>query len=475
MRIPTIVVLCALWSGVGIAQQPSDSAPPTELIDRRFTGDFNAMKQRRLIRVGVAYNRTHYFIDKGVQRGLSYEAFKLLEDQLNAGIKVPKDRIHVAFVPLSRDAMTSALLEGRVDLLAANITITPDRRAKAWFSNPIRRNVSEVVVAGPGVAAVATAEDLAGKEVLVREHSLYQEHLTELNARLKTQGRPAVTIRVAANLEDDDVLEMVNAGMAPYTVVDDFMAEFWVQVFTGLQVQKSATIATGDEIAIAMRPNSPELKAAIDAFVKTHGAGTLHGNMLLKRYLSNTRFARNATTPAGMQRFQEIVALFRTYGEKYDMDYLLMAAQGFQESGLNHSVKSPVGAIGVMQVMPATGKELNVGDIAELEPNIHAGVKYMRFMVDTYFKNDPMDRLNKGLMAFASYNAGPNRIRQLRAETKKRGLDPNLWFNNVEQVVSDRIGRETVTYVSNIYKYYVAYTLAMQQMQERRAAKKPGP
>ena len=153
------------------------------------------------------------------------------------------------------------------------------------------------------------------------------------------------------------------------------------------------------------------------------------------------------------------------------MDYLLMAAQGYQESTLDHTVKSPVGAIGVMQVMPATGKELKVGDINKLEPNIHAGVKYMRFMIDQYFKDEPIDDLNKVLMAFAAYNAGPGRLRQLRREAEKRGLNPNVWFGNVERIASERIGRETVTYVSNIYKYYVAYRLLSEQ-QERRAAAK---
>jgi len=131
-----------------------------------------------------------------------------------------------------------------------------------------------------------------------------------------------------------------------------------------------------------------------------------------------------------------------------------------------------VGAIGVMQVMPATGAELKVGDITQTEANIHAGVKYMRFMVDRYFKNEPMDNLNKGLFAFASYNAGPGRVRQLRKEAAKRGLDPNVWFGNVEQIASERIGRETVTYVSNIYKYYIAYRLIVEEQARRSEAKK---
>ena len=145
-----------------------------------------------------------------------------------------------------------------------------------------------------------------------------------------------------------------------------------------------------------------------------------------------------------------------------------MAAQGYQESGLDQNVKSKVGAVGAMQVMPATGKDMNVGDITQIEPNIHAGVKYIRFVIDQYFKNEPMDRLNKGLFAFASYNAGPARVRQLRAEAQKTGLDPNVWFNNVERVAAQRIGRETVQYVSNIYKYYVAYQLALNETQARR-------
>ncbi len=180
---------------------------------------------------------------------------------------------------------------------------------------------------------------------------------------------------------------------------------------------------------------------------------------------------KNAAANAERKKFQDVVELFKKYGAKYELDYLLMAAQGYQESTLDHSVRSPVGAIGIMQVMPATGKDMRVGDITRIEANIHAGVKYMRFMMDQYYKDEPMDDLNKALMTFASYNAGPGRLRQLRIDTEKKGLNPNIWFGNVERVASERIGRETVTYVSNIYKYYIAYRLVMDQRQQREAAK----
>ena len=193
--------------------------------------------------------------------------------------------------------------------------------------------------------------------------------------------------------------------------------------------------------------------------------------MIERRYLQNVKYVKNAAADAERQKLQAVVELFKKYGAQYNLDYLLMAAQGYQESTLDQNVKSPVGAIGVMQVMPPTGKELNVGDITQVEPNIHAGVKYMRFMMDQYFKDEPMDDLNKGLMTFASYNAGPGRVRQLRREAEKRGLDPNVWFGNVERVASERIGRETVTYVSNIYKYYITYRLLADQRERRAAAK----
>jgi membrane-bound lytic murein transglycosylase MltF len=236
-------------------------------------------------------------------------------------------------------------------------------------------------------------------------------------------------------------------------------------------VHDTVAVRTGGNLAVAIRKGSPEIATGLNAIIDKFGLGSAFGNTMEKRYLQGTKYVKDATSEAEHRKFLAIVDLFKKYSEQYDVDYLLMAAQGYQESGLDQSVKSRVGAIGVMQVMPATGTELNVGDISQLEPNIHAGVKYMRWVVDNYYKDEPMDGLNKGLFAFASYNAGAGRIRQLRREAEKRGLNPNVWFGNVEQIASERIGRETVTYVSNIYKYYVAYRLVTEEAARRAAAK----
>jgi membrane-bound lytic murein transglycosylase MltF len=460
-----------------LAQQKAQSKESKEvhqlpLPDAPFTGDFDGMKKRRLVRVLVVYNKTNYFIDKGQPRGITTEAFQMFEDHLNKKYKTGNLKLHVVLVPVRRDALADLLLSGKGDIIAANITLTPERAAKADFSNPVLKNVSEIVVSGPASEPLASADDLSGREVFVRKGSIFNESLDKLNDDLKKRGKAPVKLRWAPdNLEDEDLLEMLNAGLVHYVVVDDFLARFWANVFPKIRLHPEAALRKDADIAWAMRKGSPLLKAELDEFIAKYPEGSAARNMLFAKYLKNTKFVKNAASKEEMKKFQDTVNFFKQYADKYDMDYLLMAAQGYQESRLDQNVKSPVGAVGVMQVMPATGKDLKVGDISQLEPNINAGVKYMRFMIDQYFANEPMDKLNKGLFAFAAYNAGPGRIQSLRREAEKKGLDPNKWFNNVEIVASQRIGRETVTYVSNIYKYYIAYKLAMEDLEERRKAR----
>jgi membrane-bound lytic murein transglycosylase MltF len=439
-------------------------------VNQLFTGDLDEMVKRRLVRIGVTYNRTFYFVDRGMQRGIAYEYGKLMEEELNKRRKTGNLKVAFWLVALPRDQLLPALVDGRVDMVMAQLTVTPERQKLVDFTHPTRTNVNEIVVTGPGAPAITSVDDLAGQEVFVRKSSDYYQSLLALNERLKVAGKPPVSIQQAPeNLEDDDLLEMTNAGLIKITVVDDYLAQFWKQVLTNLAVHDTVAVRTGGNLAVAIRKGSPQLAAGLNAIIDEYGLGTAFGNMMEKRYLQSTKFVKDAASEAERQKFLLMTELFKKYSDQYGVDYLLMAAQGYQESGLDQSVKSKVGAIGVMQVMPATGKELNVGDISQLEANIHAGVKYMRWVVDHYYEDEPMDRLNKGLFAFASYNAGAGRISQLRKEAAKRGLDPNVWFGNVEQIASERIGRETVTYVSNIYKYYVAYRLIVAE-KERRAA-----
>jgi membrane-bound lytic murein transglycosylase MltF len=469
-----VATLSAADAAIPETVSPYDALPEAVrlVMDKPFTGDFDTLVARRAIRVGVTFNRTHYFIDKGQERGLTYESLKLFENDLNADLKTGNLKVHVVIVPMTRTQLYPALASGKVDMVAAMVTVRPELEKLAAFSVPTRTNVNEVVVTGPGAPPIASVDDLAGQQVFVRKGSIYEESLVRLNEQLTARGKPAVVIDEAPDvLEDDDVLEMVNAGLVPITVVDDYLAEFWSKVFTSIKVHSDIAVRSGGSLAVAFRKENPKLRETVNTWLRKHPKGDAFRNTIERRYLEDVKYAKNAAADTERQKLQAVAELFKKYGAQYNLDPLLMAAQGYQESTLDQDVKSPVGAIGVMQVMPPTGKELNVGDIAQVDANIHAGVKYMRFMVDQYYKDEPMDDMNKALMTFASYNAGPGRIRQLRAETKKRGLDPNVWFGNVERVASERIGRETVTDVSNIYKYYITYRLLSDQRDRREAAK----
>jgi membrane-bound lytic murein transglycosylase MltF len=475
-QLATMAVMfgAVLVASVTVLSQQSGRAPaPAEpfpqmrsqavdAIRAPWTGDWDGMIKRRLVRLLTPYSRTDYFVDKGVPRGVVHDASLKLEERINKTLRTTSTaRVHVVVLPVARDELYNALERGQGDIIAVGITITPERRTRVDFTIPVKTNVKEILVTGPGAPSIATVDDLAGREVWVRARGNHIESLVALNARFSRDGRPPAVIKTLPDaLDDDDVLEMVNAGLIRMSVVDDFIVEFWRQVFPNLRAHQSIVLRDRGDIAWAVRKDSPKLLAMLNPIVEAHRIGTAWGNVTFRKYLQSTQFVIPATDRSENRKFAALAETFRTYGRIYGLDPLLMMAQGYQESRLDQRATSRAGAIGVMQVMPATARDLNVGDVRQVEANVHAGVKYIRQIIDAHFANEPMVELTKTIFAFAAYNCGPARLRQLRDETARRGLNPNLWFGHVERVVGERVGRETVQYVSNIYKYYLGY-LAM--------------
>ncbi len=440
-----------------------------------WKGDLDGMAKRGVIRVLTAHNPMLYFLDGPIQRGVTYEAMKQFEEDINKLFNTTwKNQISVLIIAVPRDQLLPALLAGRGDIAAANLTVTPDRQKLVEFGDPFFSGVSELIVTGSAAPNMNSLLDLSGKEVHVRESSSYFNSLQRVNVELKQSGKTPMQI-VAANeqLEDYDLLEMVNACLLPAVVVDSHKAEFWKDVFTNIKVQRNFAVNTGGQIAWAFRKNSPQLKQLINKFVKTHKRGTLKGNMLLKRYLRDNKWAKSALTGSEQDKLYAVIDVFQEYANQYGLDWLLLAAQGYQESGLDQKKRSPAGAIGVMQLLPSTAadKNVNISNIEKLENNVNAGAKYLGFIRDRYFSDPSINTLNQTLLSFAAYNAGPARVARLRNEAKQLGLDPNKWFQNVEVVAAMRIGRETVQYVRNIFKYYIAYSAIFDDRVRKNAAK----
>jgi len=432
------------------------------------------MVKRRNIRAIVLINPIGFFYSHGQPMGAMYEALRELETFVNQKLKTGTLKVKVTFIPLRPDQVESALTQGVGDLVAYSLIITPERQQRVAFTVPVQTDLKQIIVSGPNFGTVSSLDDLGGKQIYVNPLSVNYQNLQQVNARLQQAGKPLIVIKAAdKNLLDDDLLQMVNAGLLPATVTNNLRAKLWSQILPNLTPHPDLAIASGQQAAWAVRKDNPQLKQLLDGFIETHAVGTSFGNTLVRRYLQNTKWVRDSTSAEEIKKFEALSAIFKQYAGQYGFDYLMIMAQAYQESLLDQSKRNPSGSVGIMQVIPkyAAASPINVANVATVDGNVQAGVKMLRHIEDQYFNDPKIDQLNKTLMVFASYNAGPNRIARLRQQAADEGLDPNKWFGNVELVAAKEIGQETVTYVSNIYKYYVAYKLALEQAEEKAKAK----
>jgi membrane-bound lytic murein transglycosylase MltF len=437
--------------------------------------DFDAMLERRSIKFYLPYSRSLYFIDKGRERGISADVIREFERWVNRKYaKQLGKRPFTAFVVVAtRDKLLADLQSGHADVAVGNVKVIDQLLKEVDFAG-LDQNITttEILVTGPASPTIGSIGDLSGKTVHLREYSSQYLSLKALNERFRKEGKPeAKAVFVPNALEDEDLLEMLNAGLLQAVITDDWRAKMWAQVLPKVTVREDIQLRPKTQMGWGIRKNSPKLMAELNEFHAEYAKKQGGIPALQRQYMSRIKAMKNATATEDHKRYLQLIEIFEKYGKQYNFEPMMLAAQGYQESTLNQDAKSPVGAIGVMQVMPATGAELKVGDIHKAEPNIHAGAKYMDQLMTRYFKDAKFDEQNRTLFAFASYNAGPGNIARMRKETEKRGLDPNQWFNNVEIVTAEKIGIETTTYVRNIFKYYVAYKLAVQVQESAETAK----
>ncbi len=434
----------------------------------RSTDDLPAMRKRRQIRALVTYSRTDFVIKPdGKATGLQVELLNQFEKRLNKGIKREEKKTQVVLIPTTFAQLLPDLAEGKGDIAAALLTVTPERQRDFAFASGRSVTVDELVVTHDSVDGIHKVEDLAGREVHVLRNSSYAEHLRALNKQFVEKGLAAIDIREAdSELLSEDILEMVDAGIVPITVVDDYKARLWGQVLPNIRILDEVKVQSGNTLGWAVRKSNPELLKSLDGFVKQIAPGTLLGNILFKRYLQDASRIKNPLADSERSRFHEVVGVFSKYADEYEFDVLAVAAQAYQESKLDHDTRSHRGAVGIMQLLPSTAADPNIGikNVSKLENNIHAGIKYLAFLRDRYFSDPQITAKNQLAFSWAAYNAGPANVRKMRNQAKKMGLDTNIWFGNVELAAAKTVGREPVQYVRNIFKYYVAYALVRDKL-----------
>jgi membrane-bound lytic murein transglycosylase F len=436
----------------------------TEYATERFTGDLAAIRKRGVLRVLTRNNPVTYFLHRGEQYGFDFELAKAAAEALGVRLEV--------VVPPSRDQLIPWLIEGRGDVIAASLTITPERAAQVAFSRPYLFG-EEVLVqraSGPKVASLA---ELKGQKIHVRASSSYHSTLLALQ---KAHG-PFEIVAEPEELETEAVLDKVAQGEIPFTVADGHLLAAEQAYRDGLEAafplpaEAAPASKEGSRgIAFAVRKDSTKLRAFLDGFVKKTYRGT-HYNMWRKRYFENSRRIAQAKEERAevSGTLSPYDALFQTYASRYGMDWRLMAAQAYQESRFNPKLRSWVGAIGLFQVMPATGKSLGFRDLEDPEQGTHAGVMYMQWLVARFEPEIPFKHRLR--FALAAYNAGIGHVQDARRIAREKGWNPNKWFGHVEKamLLLERPeyyrrarygycrGSEPVKYVSEIQNRYASY------------------
>ncbi|MDX1442963.1 MAG: transporter substrate-binding domain-containing protein [Gammaproteobacteria bacterium] len=481
-----ILLLVFRWPDSGSGQNEADQAEAVSPVTRTrpeglpgvvgetYTDDLDGIAERGVIRALVVPSLTDFFSLEGRILGIQAELLKNLEKHINENIDRDGLDVRVVYVPVTFSELIPALLEGRGDIAAAILTRTPEREAIVDFVGGVNFPISEIVVHGEDVEDIESLQDLAGRKVHVLQDSSYAEHLEALNQEfLDTQLDRIDIVEMDPHLTTEDILELVNAGLVEITIADDYKATLWAEVLPDIEVRENIVLQEDTSAGWAVRKDNPELAAAIREASRKVRKGTLLGNIFIERYFGSTQWIDNPLAKEDRERFRRYADLFRKYGNRYGFDWVALMAQAYQESGLDHSVESPAGAVGIMQLLPTTASDPNVGidDISSVEDNIHAGAKYMGFLQDRYFSDGELEDIDQLAFTWASYNAGPRKVRLMRAHAAEAGLDPDQWFGHVEYAALDIIGQETVRYVANIYKYYVAYRLAEDLMSARETVK----
>ena len=459
-----------------LAKPASNDTPEISIQNRiqsTFTGDLDELRKRRIIRVLVSHTKTNFFITKKGFRGIEFDLLKAYEKQLNRGPLKQRYQTHLSFIPVPFAELLTKLEQGYGDIAASGITATPEREALVDFTEPYITNVDEVLVAHKNAPHVQSIEELSGKQIILVANSSYIIHVAKANQLLGAKGLEPIEI-VTANplLEAEDLLEFVNKGLYNYTVIDNHIAFIWKNVLRNIRIRPDIIFFKDAKISWAIQKNLPQLKASLNRFIQNHARpGKLLGNTVYKKYFEDSYWIKEPLTYDLLNKVPCLKHYLKFYGEFYDIDWTLIAAQAYQESRFDHSKISPVGARGIMQIKLSTARDKNVGikNLDLLEDNIHAGVRYFAFLKERYFTDKKFTEEEKNNFALAAYNAGPGRVIRLRSEAKREGFNPYKWSYNVESIARKRIGLETVNYVTSIQKMRL-FLQASNNLQERKRA-----
>jgi membrane-bound lytic murein transglycosylase MltF len=451
-------LLLLFFSSLAFGQEHAELKDHLELV--RFGGLKRILKER-YVRVLTTRNSFDYYIYQGKPKGIQYEMVREFLNHLNRKYAKEKNQPKIQFemIPVDYDQLIPLLKQGKADLIAAGLTITPARQKQILFSKSYR-SVDEVIVTRKELAD----QPVTGKTFHVRKSSSYYESIRKYNRSVSKKWKVQSSF-VSEELNTENIIELVSLGKYDYTIADSYLAEITASVFDQVHLHKIKPFGKNQKLAWAVRQEDSELATEINAVLPKIRKGSLLGNVFSAKYFGDINTIKSNNFNLGTSFISEYDKLIKKYSEMYGFDWRLVAALCFQESRFNPDIVNKWGATGLFQIKQMTANEpyINIKEITgrdNVENNIHAGIKYLSWIKKRYFDSEKeMKEKARIRMAMAAYNAGPARVLKAIKLAKRMKLDPNRWFRHVELAMLAMRKTEPVTYVSEINKRYVAYLL----------------
>ncbi|MFC3607019.1 MltF family protein [Stutzerimonas tarimensis] len=415
--------------------------------------DLAEIRRSGELRVLINQSRNSSGEVKGEAIGVEYVRLRAFVQHLNA--QAPDGAsISLKLIPRAKDQLLGALLRGEGDLVA------PGELLEASGVAPSRAVVAQVplvLVTRQGTRVYQSLEQLSGRSVALAPGSAAGPRLARLNNELMARKKAPIVIEwVDPSLAVEDVLDMVQAGIYPATLVEQSIAERWAKVLPKLRIERQVSLGEPRDMHWFFRREASMLQASADRFLRDYRSPA-NLDAAFERVYRRLYKVHYPLDVVGRQRLEKVRPTLQRFAEEMSFDWLGLAALAFKESTLNPAARGASGAVGLMQVMPRTAAGVGVSNIHQLDNNVLASTRYLDSIRRQFFASPRFNERERMAFTLAAYNLGPQRVQALRAEARRRGLNPNQWFFQVERVAMETMGMGVVSYVNSVNKYHLAY------------------
>lgn len=429
---------------------------PLEVTKPSKVRDLAEIRSSRTLRVLVNQSRNSSGEVQGQAIGVEYHRLRAFEQYLNGHARDGQE-INLKIIPKAKDQLLAALARGEGDLVAPGELLDINTAHQIVTSDPIISDVPLWLVGVKGERRFTRLEQLSGRTLALTTGSAAADAVSQVNQKLALHKQPPIKVEwVDPTLAVEDVLEMVQAGIFHLTIVEKPIAERWSKILPKLRFDKQVAITSpGDEFWF-VRQDASILRASIDRFLKTYRTPA-DQDVAFQRIYRRLYQVRNPLARIDRQRLEKLRPVLQKHAGEQGMDWLNLAALAFKESALDPSARNSGGPTGLMQITPSAAQRVGVNNIETLDSNVQASARYLTMIRRKFFASPKLNERERMAFVLAAYNMGPERVQGMRTEAKRRGLNPNQWFFQVERIAMEQVGMSAVGYVNSVNKYYLAF------------------